>query len=101
MSPSFIRACPKKFRLSFGVGLHTGDALLGLVGSNQRLDYTAIGDSVNVAKRLQESAAPGQILISAQVAAGLEGLVEVRPLAPFQVEGLTKPLEAFELIDLA
>lgn len=92
---------PKKFRLSFGVGLHTGDALLGLVGSSQRLDYTAIGDSVNVAKRLQESAAPGQILISAQVAAGLEGLVEVRPLAPFQVEGLAKPLEAFELIDLA
>jgi PAS domain S-box-containing protein len=88
----------KKFRLSFGVGIHTGEALLGLVGSNKRLDYTAIGDSVNVAKRLQESARPGAILVSEQVAGSLHGGFELRPLEPFQVEGLAEPLQAYELL---
>lgn len=53
-----------RHHLSFGVGIHTGEAVLGLVGSEKRLDYTAIGDSVNTARRLQENAGPGQILIS-------------------------------------
>ncbi len=46
-------------RLSFGVGIHFGDAVLGLVGTEKRLEYTAIGDSVNTAKRIQENSKGG------------------------------------------
>jgi len=56
---------PPEAHLDFGIGIHYGDAVLGLVGTEKRLDYTAIGDSVNTAKRIQENSAANQILISA------------------------------------
>ncbi|MEJ2484357.1 MAG: adenylate/guanylate cyclase domain-containing protein [Anaerolineales bacterium] len=50
--------------LSFGAGIHFGEAVLGIIGTEQRIDYTAIGDSINTAKRIQENSEAGQILIS-------------------------------------
>lgn len=87
-------------RLSFGVGLHVGEALLGLVGTQRRLDYTAIGSSVNTARRLQEHAAPGQILISRQVYERLAGQVEVKPLPGMLIDGKQQALEIFEVLSL-
>ena len=55
---------PPDAHLSFGAGIHFGEAVLGVVGTEQRIDYSAIGDSVNTAKRIQENSEPGQILIS-------------------------------------
>ena len=69
---------PQEAHLSFGVGIHFGDAVLGLVGTEQRIDYTAIGDSVNTAKRIQENSAAGQILISEQAYTMVKKEVEVR-----------------------
>jgi len=89
---------PENFQLQFGIGIHVGEALLGLIGTHQRLDYTAIGDSVNTAKRLQENAKPGQILISAQVAEAIKGKVEVHPVPPIRVQGKDQPLELFEIL---
>lgn len=91
---------PSELHLSFGVGVHVGEALLGLVGTHQRLDYTAVGDSINTAKRLQEHAAKGQILVSKVAAERVEDSVELREVSPLTVEGLSKPLEACELIAL-
>jgi adenylate cyclase len=54
------------YRLSFGLGIHVGEAVLGLIGTEKRLDYTAIGDSVNTAKRIQEAAAAGEISSAAR-----------------------------------
>ena len=89
-----------EFRLQFGIGIHPGEVLLGLVGTQQRLEYTAIGDSVNIAKRLQENAQPGQILISQEAIASLKGEVQLRSLAPIAVAGKTRPLEVFEVVGL-
>ena len=50
------RQLPPEFHLGFGVGIHYGPAVLGLVGTEKRIDYTAIGDSINTAKRIQENA---------------------------------------------
>jgi adenylate cyclase len=89
---------PESERLSFGIGIHTGDAILGLVGTEKRLDYTAIGDSVNTAKRIQENANPGQILLSRATYDCLQGMVFVRPVKPILAHGKREPVEVFELV---
>jgi PAS domain S-box-containing protein len=91
---------PEEFRLSFRVGIHFGEALLGLVGTEQRVDYTAIGESVNIAKRLQENAVEGQVLISKAVADRIKKQTEVKSASPIQIEGRDEPLEVFELVGL-
>jgi len=88
------------FQLSFGIGIHMGEALLGLIGTQKRLEYTAIGDSVNIAKRLQENAKPGQILISQDAAREVQDRVELNSVPPIVVEGKEQPLFAFEVLAL-
>lgn len=58
--------------LRFGVGLHSGLVMAGYVGAAQAMNYTALGDSVNFAKRIEEIAGPGEVLISESVAPHLE-----------------------------
>ena len=89
-----------ELQLSFGIGIHYGEALLGLVGTEQRLEYTAIGDSVNTAKRLQENAAAGQILLSAQAYAQVSRLVSAWPIEPIVAKGKKEPIQVFEVISL-
>ena len=90
-----------KFQLSFGVGIHVGEGLLGLIGTDKRLDYTAIGDSVNTAKRIQENAAPDQILMSAEARKLLGTAVKVKPAAAIEAKGKKEPVKVFELVGLA
>jgi PAS domain S-box-containing protein len=92
---------PTNLQLSFGMGIHFGEAVLGLVGSEERLDYTAVGDSVNTAKRLQENSEPGQILVSAAVYWRLGGTVSARPVPTLQLKGKTQPVEVYEVLGLA
>lgn len=86
-----------EFRLSFGVGINSGEALLGLVGTHRRMEYTAIGDSVNIAKRLQENASGGQILISRHAAESILDLIEVVEVDPILAEGKDQPIEVFDI----
>jgi len=89
---------PPEGHLSFGVGIHYGEAVLGWIGTEKRLEFTAIGDSVNTAKRIQENAAKGQILISREAYQQVKESVEARPYAPLHVKGKAEPVEVFELI---
>jgi len=91
---------PPQFRLSFGTGIHFGEAVLGLIGTQKRMEYTVIGDSVNIAKRLQENANPGQILISVQVYEQVRNQVQTQQATPVVAKGKSEPIPVYELLGL-
>jgi PAS domain S-box-containing protein len=86
--------------LDFGVGIHYGEAVLGWIGTEKRLEYTAISDSVNTCKRIQENAARNQILITRDAFERVKDQIEARPFVPLTVKGKTQPLEAYEVLRL-
>lgn len=85
-------------RAQYGIGVHTGLALVGNIGAPGRMqNYTAIGDTVNIASRLQTCASANQILLSAETCATCDGLGLTRPLEPLAVKGRMAPLPVFQL----
>lgn len=88
-------------QLKMGVGIHMGEAVLGLVGTEARMEYTAIGDSVNTAKRLQENAKPGQILITDTLFRMVADEIIVNQVEPLKVKGKREILQVFEVLGLA
>ena len=89
-----------EFRLSYRIAVHLGEAVVGLVGTQDRLDYTIIGDTVNTAKRLQENGLPGKVFLSDKFYQRVKDMVRVNPLAPLQVKGRVQPIPVFELLEL-
>ncbi|MBS1793800.1 MAG: FHA domain-containing protein [Acidobacteria bacterium] len=84
-------------RIEIGIGLHTGIATIGYIGSEQRSEYTAIGDSVNIASRLEQNATGGQILISEATATECEHLITLIPHEPLSVKNRLQPVSLFEV----
>jgi adenylate cyclase len=84
-------------RLSAGIGMHTGEATIGYIGSNKRSEYTAIGDTVNLAARLESNAAGGQILISESTAASAGNVFSLVARPPLSVRNRVQPVELFEV----
>ena len=84
-------------QISVGIGLHTGEATIGYIGSNKRSEYTAIGDTVNLASRLESNAVGGQILMSEATAAASGNLVPVNTLEPLTVKNRVQPVNVLEV----
>ncbi|MCZ2390515.1 MAG: FHA domain-containing protein [Acidobacteria bacterium] len=83
--------------ISIGIGLHTGEATVGYIGSDKRSEYTAIGDTVNLAARLESNSTGGQILLSHASAAAAGGVFPVIQREPLIVKNRVQPVELFEL----
>jgi class 3 adenylate cyclase/tetratricopeptide (TPR) repeat protein len=80
------------------VGLNSGDVVVRSIGSDLRMDYTAVGQTTHLAARMEQLAAPGSIRLTAGTARLAEGFVEVSSLGPVPVKGLGEPVEVFELV---
>ncbi len=84
--------------VSFGIGVHCGPAVIGNIGAKIRMDYTAIGDTVNTAARLESNAPAGKVLISRAVADALEGRIKTTSLGDsIKLKGKS---EGFEILTL-
>jgi adenylate cyclase len=83
--------------IAMGVGLHTGEATIGYIGSDKRSEYTAVGDTVNLASRLESNAAGGQILISEATATATNNIFPVAAREPLTVKNRLQPVNLFEI----
>lgn len=86
--------------LSFSIGIHVGEAVVGYIGTDSAINYTAVGDVVNLAKRLQESAKPGQILVEESTVRRLGGRIQALPLGEMKVKGRQRVAQVYELLAL-
>jgi len=83
--------------LGVGIGLNTGTVIAGAIGGGGRLEYTVIGDAVNVAQRLQSEAAGGEIVAAATTIAAAPGIESV-PIGPRQVKGREELVDVYRVV---
>jgi adenylate cyclase len=81
----------------FGIGVHCGAAIIGNIGSSLRKDYTAIGDTVNIASRLESRAEPFQVLVSRDVADVLGDRIDAESIGSINLKGKSEAVEVFSL----
>jgi class 3 adenylate cyclase/tetratricopeptide (TPR) repeat protein len=79
------------------VGLNSGEVVVRAIGSDLRMDYTAVGQTTHLAARMEQLADPGAIVITPDTLALAEGYVEVKSLGPVPVKGLAEPVEVYEV----
>jgi adenylate cyclase len=83
--------------LHMGIGINSGEAIVGNIGSEKRMEYTVIGDMVNVAQRLQALARGGEILIGASTLPHVQPLVTVYDTVDTRVKGRRQPVRAHRI----
>ena len=92
------RKLAKKGRhIHIGVSINSGEAIIGNVGSDQFMDYTAIGDTVNTASRMQSAAGAGEVVISPTTLQQVKGNVRVIKKETIKVKGKEKPITVFKI----
>jgi adenylate cyclase len=85
-------------KMDFGIGINTGKAVAGNMGSEDRLEYSVIGDAVNVAARLASTAPGGKVWIGADTFKLVKDDIKAKPLRPLAMKGKRKPVTAYEVL---
>ena len=86
--------------VSFGIGVNCGDAVVGNIGCEFRMDYTAIGDTLNTAARLESKAKPGQILISEKLYKALEDRIEAEEVGEMELKGKSNKIMVYSVTSI-
>jgi len=87
--------------VGFGIGVNCGEAVVGNIGCEFRMDYTAIGDTVNTAARLESRAKSGEILISDAVYQHLQGRIEVEEVGEMELKGKSKAVMVYRVTGIS
>ena len=90
---------PEATRFDMRLGINSGKVVAGNIGSPKRMDYTVIGDVVNVASRLESSAGVNQILIGEETYRLVKGLFTINPVGPKELKGKSEAIQAYEVLD--
>ncbi|HVO31184.1 MAG TPA: adenylate/guanylate cyclase domain-containing protein [bacterium] len=86
--------------LATGIGIHTGEAVVGRIGSPRKKDYTAIGDTVNVAARVQGVAAGGEVLITGATLSRIEGKARTELIDPVALKGKSRAVAIHRVLSM-
>src|SRR6266849_6919104 len=98
-----LRAYADELRLdpgvnfSFRLGLNSGEVIVGKIGDDLRMDYTAQGHTVGLAQRMEQLAEPGKVYLTEHTAALVAGFFALEDLGPFALKGVRDPVHVFEL----
>jgi class 3 adenylate cyclase len=84
-----------------GVAIHTGTAMVGYIGSNERMEFNALGDTVNVSFRMQELARPNRLVIGPATMAAIVDKYQTRRIGAVSLKGREKPIQVYEVINLS
>jgi len=90
--------CAHGLEVQIRVGLHSGDVVVRSIGSDLRMDYSAVGQTTNLAARMEQLAPPGTIRLTSETLHVTEGFVRVTSLGPVPVKGIAEPVEVFDLV---
>jgi adenylate cyclase len=83
-----------------GIGLDSGEVIVGNMGSSMRMEYTAVGEAVNMASRLSSMARGGEILINGELYASLQGMVVAEALTDTVIKGIDRPVKLYNIVEL-
>lgn len=88
---------PGEATIRVGIGIVTGEVILGSIGNADRLDFTAIGSNVNLCSRICSQARAGETLLSKSIFQLVAGLVAARKIEPLTVKGFTDPVSVYRM----
>jgi hypothetical protein len=94
------RAASGETQVSIGIGMNSGDVVMGNMGSQDHMDYTVIGDNINIAARLCGIAQPGQVLVSKAVAEAVDSQATWKELPSVTVKGKNQPIGIAEAVEV-
>src|SRR5947209_4808216 len=92
---------PDGLRVRIRIGLNSGQVVVRSIGSDLRMDYSAVGQTTHLAARMEQIASPGSTRITAETVRLTEGFVQVKPLGAIPIKGIAEPREVFELTGAA
>lgn len=95
---NLLRAQEGRPQIHVGIGIETGEAIAGYIGSPMRMDFTVVGDRVNIAKRLCDLAGPGQVVAGSETWEEIKDRFNGRPIGTVLLKGKERPVTAYEII---